>query len=183
MADWVFKRNSDTTMRVTELPKGCIGFIYLIKYESGMNYIGKREVISELTLPVLKTDKVRDGFIKQIKKRVYTDPETGLQIVGKANIKRAKNKGITAKLEAFDVIRRENKWRDYTGSSKEIPKSDKITVKRILYFCSTKKAMTYLETKLLFKYDAPMNPKFYNKVIGRQFWDNDLDGLIKEPKW
>jgi hypothetical protein len=175
--DWIFKTKESIEL-VTELPSDCVAFVYMITYESGMRYIGKKTTSSTKELPVLKGGKVRDGYIKTIRKRVYRDESSAI-IVGKANIKKARKAGIVGHLESYDVIKTENKWRSYIGSSELIPKSDKIVEKRILALTSALKTATYLEHKYLFKVDAPMNKKYYNKVIGRSFYDNDLDGYIK----
>lgn len=175
--NWVFKTGRGSEL-VTELPEDCVAFVYAITYKSGMKYIGKKTTSSTKELPALKSGKVRDGYIKTIRKRVYRDPKTSAIIVGKPNIQKALKDGVVGHLEVYDIVKTENKWRYYTGSSKLIPESDKIIEKRILAFTSTLKTATYLEHKFLFKIDAPMNRNYYNKVIGRNFYDNDLDGYI-----
>lgn len=53
-----------------------------------------------------------------------------------------------------------------------------IAEKEILYQCSTRKASTYIESALLFEYDAIFDPAFLNQNIGGTFFDNDLKGLL-----
>ena len=53
-----------------------------------------------------------------------------------------------------------------------------IEEKEILYQCSSKKAATYLESGLLFHYDAIFDPDYLNKNIGGTLFENSLDGLL-----
>lgn len=53
-----------------------------------------------------------------------------------------------------------------------------IAEKEILYQCSTRKSSTYIESALLFEYDAIFDPTFLNKNIGGTFFDSDLKGLL-----
>ena len=69
---------------------------------------------------------------------------------------------------------------DYEGSSKE-NKGKELKSKTILYQCSTKKAATYIETALLFEYNAIFSEEYTNKNILGKFFDNDLEGLLGEP--
>jgi hypothetical protein len=68
---------------------------------------------------------------------------------------------------------------DYEGSHDSDAKL-KIKEKEILYQCSTKKSSTYLESALLFHYDAIFDPAYLNKNIGGTLFDNSLDGLLEE---
>lgn len=54
-----------------------------------------------------------------------------------------------------------------------------IKEKEIIYQCSTRKATAYLETALLFHYDAIFDPAYINSNIGGKFFSNDLNGLIE----
>ena len=54
----------------------------------------------------------------------------------------------------------------------------KVLEKEIIYQCSTKKAATYLETALLFHYNAIFDDEYTNENISGRFFDNDLDGLL-----
>lgn len=67
----------------------------------------------------------------------------------------------------------------YEGSSSE-NKDKVIKSKTILYQCSTKKAATYIETALLFEYNAIFIEEYTNKNILGKFFDNDLEGLLGE---
>jgi hypothetical protein len=66
---------------------------------------------------------------------------------------------------------------NYEGSHDKV--GLEIESKEILYQCSTRKASTYLETALLFHYDAIFDPAFLNENIGGKFFNNDLNGLLE----
>jgi len=76
-----------------------------------------------------------------------------------------------------EIIYRESiGWKSYIGSTK-LAGDLKIKQKTILELASTKRALTYLEIKLLFKYDAIFNEKCLNQNIGGLYYDNVLDDL------
>lgn len=54
-----------------------------------------------------------------------------------------------------------------------------ISVKEILYQCSTKKAATYLEAALMFHHNAIFSTEYLNDNISGTFFDNSLDGLLE----
>lgn len=66
---------------------------------------------------------------------------------------------------------------NYEGSF-ETEEELEVESKIILYQCSSVKAATYLETALLFHYDAIFDPAYLNKNINGKFFDNDLNGLL-----
>ena len=68
---------------------------------------------------------------------------------------------------------------NYEGSHETDGDLD-IEEKEILYQCSSKKAATYLESGLLFHYDAIFDPDYLNKNIGGTLFENSLDGLLEE---
>lgn len=67
---------------------------------------------------------------------------------------------------------------NYEGS---LDKSEcpEILSKEILYQCKGKKAATYLETALLFEYNAIIKDTHLNKNILGKFFDCDLVGLLE----
>jgi hypothetical protein len=66
---------------------------------------------------------------------------------------------------------------DYEGSmdKKDCPE---IKSKEVLYQCKAKRTATYIETALLFEYDAIFNEEYLNKNIAGTHFDNALDGLL-----
>lgn len=167
--DWL---NKDTDKPILKLPKECIGFVYLIEYESGMRYIGKKSIYSTTTVPAKSNGEPRKGHVRFCKKRVYRDSK------GKIITKKSDRKGVKGKLEPYEELVSESNWREYLGSSNLIPETDKPVRKVILSICSNKMSLTYLEVSALMRVHASASSKFYNKVIGREYYDNCLDGVI-----
>ena len=68
----------------------------------------------------------------------------------------------------------------YVGSSVE-NKGREVVSKDIIYCCSNKRTATYLETRLLMgNKSIESNELFTNKNVLGRFFDNCLDGLIKD---
>ena len=133
---------------VHELPEGVFGFVYLITYTDGTHYIGKKQCVTEIQLPALKSGKVRPDAIRRI----------------------AKN--IKGKRVQFDIIRKETAWKKYKGSSK-LTTDKTIEYKTIIQYAYSKRQLTYLETKYLFGYEAIEDPTFINEnILGKFFRDN-----------
>jgi intein/homing endonuclease len=124
--------------------------------------------------PVKELPKDIVGFVYKI---YYTN---GTQYIGKKLVRSERKakplKGM--RKNARRVIERETEWREYEGSSEET-KGLEIHSKVILHLCTSKRTMTYLEEKELFNVDAPSNPSFRNKTIGKRYFDNCLDGLYE----
>jgi len=119
---------------INELPEEVIGFVYVIYYEDGRKYIGKKLAKTIKTLPPLKGKK------RKRKKEVETD------------------------------------WRTYEGSHNKEGLAP-IKKKEILYLCTNKRTMTYLETKLLFINNVLETDEFINSNISGLYFENCLDGL------
>jgi len=62
-------------------------------------------------------------------------------------------------------------WKKYLGSSKEIPTNDKVVSKKILELANSKYHLSFLEEKYLFEVSACINKNYYNKTIGRRYYD------------
>lgn len=143
----------DTISSIEDLPKGTIGFVYVLTYESGMKYIGRKYIHSVVTLPIRKNG----------------DKRTGLRGYISSVIKPRKKQ---------EVVTKESDWVDYSGSSDLVPLTDMIIHKEILHVCSDKNCISYLEEKELFNRDAVIDPMYYNKSIQRRHFDNAIDGLL-----
>ena len=125
-----------------DLKPDCTDFVYLISYEDGRKYIGKKTVKSQRKLKPTKAQlAIRKNYVR---KEVVNLP-----------------------------------FVDYVGSSK-LTESLTIVSKEILHQCSTKKAATYIESALLFQYDAIFIDEYINENIGGKFFDNDLQGLLHD---
>lgn len=134
----------------TELPPDVFGFVYLITYTDGTHYIGKKQCISEITLPALKNGKVR--------------PEATHRI----------GRNISGKRVQFDVIRRETVWKKYCGSSK-LTADKTIEYKTIIQLAYSKRQLTYLEVKYLFGYEAIEDESFMNDNISGRFFRGNIN--------
>ena len=73
------------------------------------------------------------------------------------------------RLKTYEYTYKENKWRDYLGSSKET--ENYIAIKKdILMFARSNRELTYLETKTLFSHSAIEDPKCLNISILNKFF-------------
>ena len=141
-----------TVTDISQMPKNTIGFVYYIQYMDGMKYIGKKNIFATKTLKGLKSGKTRPNIID----RVYKNTGKGFR-------------------QAFDIIRVESNWKDYTGSHKEakirIPK-----YRTILQYAKTNLQLTYLEAKWLFKESVLERDDYINDNILGKFYRNVNDG-------
>lgn len=87
----------------------------------------------------------------------------------------------TDRKNAKRIVWKESDWKKYTGSSKEAI-GKPILRKEILELAVSKRALTYLETKLLFEKDVLFDDKCLNDCIGGKFWNNCLDPLKEKEK-
>ena len=133
---------------VESLPENTYGFIYQIEYDDSTSYIGKKACYSETHLPALKSGLVRPGSLYRI------------------------GRNIKGKRVQFDVMRKENNWKSYKGSS-DLTKEKTIIRKTILAFASTKRYLTYLEVKALMCFEALEDEKYLNiNCLGKFFKGN-----------
>ena len=120
------------------------GFVYLLTFDDGTQYIGKKNFYTYVKLPALKSGKQRPGSTRI-----------------------AKNKN--GKRVFFDIVQKESNWKTYTSSSKLI--GDRTIVsKEILQLASSKRSLTYLETKYLFTYGVLESTNFLNENILGKFY-------------
>ena len=73
----------------------------------------------------------------------------------------------------------ESKWKSYVGSSKNTA-DKKIKSKTILHLCSNKRTATYLEAKEILCRSALESDMYLNQNCLGKFYENCLDGLVKE---
>ena len=125
------------------------GFIYKITFKSGKYYIGKKNFFFYKTLPVLKNKKKRKGHI-----------EFFYRI-------------IDHKRKYYELIKKESDWFSYTGSIKKNI-LEPVVRKEILEFAYSKRHLTYLETKWLFKEDVLERDEYINENILGKFFKNNL---------
>ena len=82
----------------------------------------------------------------------------------------------TDRVNAKRIVWKESDWKKYVGSSKEA-KGKTVMSKVILELAVSKRALTYLETKLLFDRNVLFDDKCLNGNILGKFYDNVLDPL------
>ena len=134
---WLYKDKEINS--IEDMPTDTFGFVYLVTHTpSGKKYLGKKQLISNRTLPPLKGQK---------KKR---------------------------------KIQKESDWKTYYGSQSEVKQlvkesKDKLEfVREIIIFTSTKKQLTYFETKLQFVNEVLENDEYLNSNILGKFFRKDL---------
>jgi len=165
MGSWTYKGN-----KIYTLHSNVFGFVYKINYTDGSFYIGKKQVVSTKTLPLQK-DGSRRPFSTLITKRVnLTKEELEARIPSDKRV---------SKLVDFEQVRSISNWKTYTGSSKDTANLT-IDSKEMLYLVTNNRTLTYLEHYVLFKHNAPCNRQCVNQNIGGKFFDNALDGLIRD---
>ena len=134
---WLYKDKEINS--IDDMPADTFGFVYLVTHTpSGKKYLGKKQLISNRTLPPLKGSK---------RKR---------------------------------KIQKESDWKTYYGSQAEIKTLVKESqdmlefVREIRIFASTKKQLTYFETKLQFVNEVLENDEYLNSNILGKFFRKDL---------
>ena len=134
---WLYKDKEINS--IEDMPANTFGFVYLVTHTpSGKKYLGKKQLISNRTLPPLKGSK---------RKR---------------------------------KVQKESDWKTYYGSQSEVKQlvkesKDKLEFTReILIFTSTKKQLTYFETKLQFVNEVLENDEYLNSNILGKFFRKDL---------
>ena len=134
---WLYKNKEINS--IDDMPADTFGFVYLVTHTpSGKKYLGKKQLISNRTLPPLKGSK---------RKR---------------------------------KIQKESDWKTYYGSQTEVKQlvkesKDKLDFTReIIIFTSTKKQLTYFETKLQFVNEVLENDEYLNSNILGKFFRKDL---------
>lgn len=150
--NWVYKGKEVTS--INQLPDNSYGFIYMLIFmdPDGTEkiYIGQKTLYSYKTLPALKNGSQRPNSER----------------IGK---------NINGKRKYFDRVKKESNWKSYKSSSKDIPKDAKLKEKRIIDIATTKRELTYLETKYLFQYEVLESSDYYNRnILGKFYKEKDL---------
>jgi len=171
--NWTYKDKEILSHK--DLPEECTDFVYELTFKSGKKYIGKKTIRSKSILPMNKT-KVRPNSTI-ITRHVLRDEEGNI-ITSKSKRKAARNRGLKAKAEKYEVVITNKPFINYEGSSSE-NKDEILVSKKILYLSSTKKTATYIEMVLLVEAGVPFSDDYTNKNISGTFFDNSLDGLIE----
>lgn len=152
---------------VDTIPEGIYGFIYILTYDDGSMYVGKKQVKSCITLPALRNGTVRDNA-KRISKRV---PMTKAELANRTNLQ-MKNR-VMSKIQEFDIVCKESKWKSYEGSCKDIG-DRKLVSKQILRFCPDKTNLTYWEVACQCKLDVLTDDRYLNENIGGLYYKGKI---------
>ena len=146
--NWVYNR--EEIIDVKQLDKHIMGFVYKIDHiPSNKSYIGKKFLVF-----------------------------TRKQKLGKKELKIFE--GQKGRPPKFKVVSKESDWKTYWSSNKhlvELVKNEpKENFKRtILHFASSKKELTYFETKYQFLYEVLEKPtEFFNDNILGKFFTRDF---------
>ena len=137
--DWEFKGEV-----MNDVPENAYGFIYMINYNDGTYYIGKKNFYSNRTMNPLANGKNRDNgsFFQKI---------------------------INRKRTTLESVKSESKWREYNGSSENIVGLE-IVSKQVLKICYDAINLTYGELEWLVKLDVLIDDKNRNgNIIGKFF--------------
>ena len=144
---------------INDMPEDTYGFIYEVIYKpTGIKYIGKKVLYFE------------------------RNKRLGKKALNALREERAE-KGIRGRVPIKQKVISESDWVDYFGSQKEIltlSKEDNAGEnweKRILQFVSSKKLLTYYETKYLFKNGIleDKDSTYINDNILGKFFRKDFD--------
>ncbi len=136
---------------VEDFPPSTFGFVYRVTHEpSGKIYIGKK-------------------VLQFTRKAKLTKRDLALY------------EGEKGRKPSFKKVTKESDWKTYYGSHKEIlaliKDGKQEDFKREILTCvTTKKLLTYEETKALFLYEVLINPdKYFNDNILGKFFRKDFD--------
>ena len=129
MVNWTYRKKEMASLE--SFKTGVIGFIYIITLESGVMYIGRKQLRHKRKLKPLKGKK---------RKR---------------------------------VVIKESDWKTYTGSSQKfnnLQKDSPVKERKILKLCTSKRDMSYYETKYQFKHNVLENTMYANEnILGKFF--------------
>jgi hypothetical protein len=152
MNNWIYRDKEITS--INDFNKDVMGFVYATTHiPSGKKYIGKK-------------------FLVHTQKRK----------LGKKELKIFE--GQKGRPPKFKVVSKESNWKTYFGSNKQLLEllktEDKDNFKReILHLCTSKKSLTYQETKFQFCMEVLENPdEYFNDNILGKFFTRDF-GSIK----
>ena len=149
MINWTYKNQEVTN--ISDFPDDTYGFVYTITHlPSQKKYIGKKILY----------------FTRKVK-------------LGKKDLKQYE--GVVGRRPSYKLAIKESDWKTYWGSNKELQELIKTEPsenweRNIIIACSSKKLLTYYETKYLFVYQALENPdEFWNDNILGKFYTKVFD--------
>lgn len=117
------------------------------------------------------------GFIYLI-----VNNSNGKKYIGRKFLTKAGYKQVKGKRKK---IRKESDWADYYGSSPQLQKDveefgkDNFT-RTIIRLCKTRGECNYMEAKLIFHYDAVLDPNYYNTWVQCKIQHSHVKNLLIE---
>ena len=145
---WIY--NKEKITNITQLPKQVMGFVYIINHiPSNKSYVGKKFLVF-----------------------------TRKQKLGKKELKIFE--GQKGRPPKFKIVSKESDWKTYWSSNKQLVELVKNEPKEnferiILRFATSKKELTYFETKYQFVYEVLEKPdEFFNDNILGKFFTRDF---------
>jgi len=151
MDKWIY-RNKEINS-INDFDTNIMGFVYVTTHiPSNKKYIGKKFLVF-----------------------------TRKQKLGKKELKIFE--GQKGRPPKFKIVSKESDWKTYFGSNKQLiellKKEDKKNFKReILHLCTSKKSLTYFETKYQFLYEVLQKPdEYFNDNILGKFFTRDFGDI------
>ena len=146
---WYYKGEEITS--IEDLPPQTFGFVYRVIHEpSGKIYIGKK--VLQFTRKAKLTKKDLEAY-----------------------------EGVQGRKPTYKKVSKESDWQNYFGSHKDIVTlikegKQKEFKREILHLCSSKKLLTYYETKYLFLYEVLEKPnEYFNDNVLGKFYRKDFE--------
>ena len=100
----------------------------------------------------------------------------GMKYLGKKAVRSLRRKPPLKGKKRNRIILTNLPFQKYVGSHES--ETAEILSREILYQCSCRKSSTYVETALLFEFDAIADPMFLNENILGKFFARDVIGIL-----
>ena len=100
----------------------------------------------------------------------------GMKYLGKKAVRSMRRKPPLKGKKRNRIILTNLPFQKYVGSHEA--ETAEILSREILYQCSCRKSSTYVETALLFEFDAIADPMFLNENILGKFFARDVIGIL-----
>lgn len=102
----------------------------------------------------------------------------GKKYIGKKAVRANRRKPPLKGKKRNRIVFSDLPFKNYKGSHNT--ETQEILSKEILYQCSSRKSATYVETAILFEWDAIFLDEFVNENILGKFYKNDCDGVLND---
>ena len=124
-----------------------------------------------------RTVKNHDDLLPECTDIVYLITYAdGMKYIGKKAVRSLRRKPPLKGKKRNRIILTDLPFQKYVGSHES--ETAEILSREILYQCSCRKSSTYVETALLFEFDAIADPMFLNENILGKFFARDVIGIL-----